>query len=252
MERSSISLPTDREIQRQTINRNSTLGLDWGPNATWGINIQIPAFDRTHETIALGDTQLSSQRSSGLSDVRVMGRYQGFTKDHSFGVQLGVKLPSGRTGDLFIHGPQAGEPVDRGLQLGTGTTDLLLGIYKFGTITPRWGYFAQLLFQIPTNSRDDFRPGNGLNLNTGLRYSGSPSFVPQLQVNVRIEKPESGLNADLTNSGATLAYLSPGFILRITYQLHLSVFIQVPIYQRVTGYQIEPRFLASLGLHYAF
>lgn len=252
VDRGAIGFPTNREIQQQTINRNTMLGLDWSPSVNWGVNVQIPLFDRTHETIAPGDTGPSSQRSAGLGDIRVVGRYQGFAKDHSFGVLFGVKLPTGRTRDRFIGGPQVGEPVDRGLQLGTGTTDLLLGAYKFGSFAPSWEYFAQVLFQIPANSRDDYRPGNGLNLNVGLRYSGFRGLVPQLQVNVRAEKPESGLNADRENSGATLAYLSPGCTFRVSYRLRLSVFIQVPIYQRVTGYQIEPRFLASLGLHYAF
>lgn len=252
VDRGAISFPADREIQQQTINRNATLGLDWSPNADWGIHVLVPSFNRTHETIAPGDNEVSAQRSSGLSDIRVLGRYQGFSKDHSSGVQFGVKLPTGRTGDLFINGPQSGEPVDRGLQLGTGTTDLLLGVYKFGNLAPGWDYFTQALLQVPTNSRDGFRPGNGLNLNAGVRYMGSHGFVPQLQVNVRAEKPESGVNADVENSGATLAYLSPGFTVRMSDQLHVSAFIQVPIYQRVTGYQLEPKFLASVGLHYSF
>lgn len=252
VDRGAIGFPTDREIQQQTINRNLTLGLDWSPNANWGLNLQVPTYDRTHETIAEGDTEVSSQRSTGLGDIRVMGRYQGFSEDHSFGVQLGVKLATGRTEDTFINGPQQGGLVDRGLQLGTGTTDLLVGVYKFGSLAPHWGYFAQALAQVATDSHDGFRPGNGLNLNAGLRYTGFRSFVPQLQVNVRAEKPETGEQADTDNSGATLAYLSPGFTVHLSNQLHVSAFVQVPVYQRVSGYQPEPRFLASVGVHYNF
>lgn len=247
-----VTFPAGREIQLQTINRNTTLALDWSPTATWGVTALIPAYTRTHETVAEGDTEPSASRSSGLGDVRLLGRYQGFEEDHSFGLQFGVKLPTGRTADTFATGPQAGRPVDRGLQLGTGSTDLILGVYKFGQITPDWGYFAQASFQAAVAHPSAFRPGNGLNANLGVRYVGWRSVTPALQVNVRAEKPETGPEADAPDSGATLAYLSPGVTVHLSNQLHVYAFVQVPVYQHVTGTQIEPRFLASLGVHYTF
>jgi hypothetical protein len=62
----------------------------------------------------------------------------------------------------------------------------------------------------------------------------------------------SGANADIGNSGATLAYPSPGVTVHLSNQLHVYAFVQVPVYQHVTGYQIEPRFLASVSVHYNF
>lgn len=247
-----VTFPVSREIQRQTVNRNTTLALDWSPNAVWGVTAFVPSYTRTHETVAEGDTEPSASRSSGLGDVRLIGRYQGFEEDRSFGVQFGVKLPTGRTTDTFATGPQAGQPVDRGLQPGTGSTDLILGVYKFGQLTADWGYFVQAAFQAAVAHQQGFRPGDGLNANLGVRYTGWRSVTPALQVNVRAEKPETGPEGDTLNSGATLAYLSPGVTVHLSNQLHLYAFVQVPVYQHVTGYQIEPRFLASLGVHYNF
>jgi hypothetical protein len=121
-----------------------------------------------------------------------------------------LKFATGKFNDTFASGPQTGEIVDRSLQLGTGTTDLMLGVYGFGALTPDWGYFAQALVQQPLNSREDFKPSAGVNLNLSLRYMASTTFVPQLQINARIEKREVGANADVDNSGASLFYLSPG------------------------------------------
>ena len=249
---SGITFPASREIQRQTLNRNTTLTLDWSPNADWGVTLIAPAYTRSHETIAEGDTAVSSSRSSGIGDLRLLGRYQGFSEDHSFGVQFGVKLPTGRTDDVFDAGPQAGGTVDKGLQLGTGSTDLLLGVYKFGDATLQWGYFAQASLQVAVSHKDGFRPGNGLNVNAGVRYTGWDKVTPALQLNVRAEQPESGAEADRANSGATLAYLSPGVTVHLTNQVHLYAYVQVPVYQRVTGLQIEPKALYSLGLHCNF
>lgn len=251
VDRGSITLPTDREIQQETVNRNYTLTLDYNPNADWGVNLQLPYFDRFHTTVAEGDDAVSTSHTKSIGDARVIGRYQGFDRDHSTGVQFGVKLPTGSFHNNFIDGPQAGEPLDRALQPGTGTTDLLVGIYNFGALSRDWDYFAQALLQQPLNSREDFRPGTGLNANAGLRYVTNETFTPQIQLNLRTEKRESGANADVDNSGATLLYLSPGMTVHVTHHLHVFGFFQVPIYQRVNGYQIEPRYSVSVGLHYA-
>lgn len=248
----SIALPADQEIQKQTINRNTTLTVDYGFNPDWGMTVQLPYFNRSHATYAAGDTDLSTSQSSSIGDMRVMGRYQGFSPEHNWGIQFGAKLPTGPTNVNFNAGPQAGQPLDAGLQPGTGSTDLLLGVYRFGPINQSLDYFAQALLQVPVSSRNEFKPGVGANLTFGVRYATEGPVVPHLQVNVRTEGKESGAHADVANSGATLAYLSPGATWSITDNVQAYGFVQVPIYQRVTGYQLEPKYSVSVGVHYAF
>ena len=50
---------------------------------------------------------------------------------------------------------------------------------------------------------------------------------------------------------ATLVYLSPGVNVKLTDTSALYGYVQVPIYQHVNGYQIEPRWSASLGVRFA-
>jgi hypothetical protein len=252
VEKSSFLLPNDQEIQQNTLNRNLTLTLDYTPSADWGIALIVPAYDRYHETIAAGDTDPSFSQAKGLGDVRLLGRYQGFSEDQSFGMQFGVKLPTGGTNQTFNAGAEAGQPLDAGLQLGTVTTDLLLGCYAFGGLAPDWGCFGQLMFQKPLAEKNGFMPSAGLNMNIGVRYSGFASVTPHLQLNVRAEGRESGVNADIPNSGATLVYLSPGLTLNVGHAFQVYVFGQVPLAQRVNGLQLEPRYSVSMGLHYAF
>lgn len=251
-DRGSVNFPTDDEIQQKTINRNTTLTVDYGFNANWGVSVQLPYLQRYHTTIVGGDTDISTSRSSSLGDVRVLGRFQGFSAEHDWGVQFGLKLPTGKTNYNFKEGPQAGEALDRGLQPGTGSTDLLLGVYKFGPINQSFDYFAQALLQVPRSFKDEFKPGVGANLTAGIRYVTGGSVVPQLQINARTERKESGANADIPNSGATLVYLSPGATVTLTDKIKAYGFFQVPIYQRVTGLQIEPKYSVSVGLHYAY
>ena len=179
-----------------------------------------------------------------------MARYLGLTADRSVGLQLGLKLPTGGFDNNFIAGPQQGQALDRGLQPGTGTTDLLVGAFTFGALSRDWDYFAQGMLQQPLNSRDGFRPGTGANLNAGFRYMGIEGVTPSIQLNARIEGREVGVNADVANSGATLMYLSPGVNVQFTERLHAYAFVQLPVYQRVNGMQIEPRYTATIGIYY--
>jgi hypothetical protein len=250
--RNSLAIPNDREVQQTTINRNYTFALDYSPNKDWGVSVALPWFNRSHTTIAAGDEAISTSHDEGIGDLRVLARYSGFDPQRNTGFEFGVKLPTGRFTDTFERGPQQGAIVDRGLQLGTGTTDLLVGVYHFDSLSADWGYFAQALLQAPLNSRENFKPGTGLNLNLGVRYTASETFVPQLQINARIEKREQGANADVDNSGATLAYLSPGVTWNVSRRFSAYAFVQAPLYQRVNGLQIEAKWLGSVGLHYIF
>jgi hypothetical protein len=249
IDRRSVVLPAEREIQRETLNRNTIVTLDYSPTPVWGVDVQVPYFDRFHTTVAPGDTAISTSATSSVGDVRVLGRFQGFSPDRTTGVQFGLKLATGSFDNTFRAGPQEGTVVDRGLQPGTGTTDLLVGVYHFGALGRGWNYFAQALVDQPLDSRDGFRPGSGVNVNLGVRWAAGRLISPQLQLAVRTEERESGANADVANSGATLAYLGPGINARLGESLSVYAFVQVPVYARVNGYQLEPRYLASIGLH---
>ncbi len=251
VDRGGIPLPSEREIQQETLNGDYTLSLDYSRSAAWGIGLQIPYADRFHTTIAPGDTAISTSHTESLGDVRVTGRYQRFGARGSTGVQFGVKLPTGAFHEAFSAGPQSGGPVDRGLQPGTGTTDLLAGVYRFGAIGSEWEYFAQALIRRPLDSREGFRPSSALDLNVGARYASLRTVTPHLQLNVRAEDRESGSSADAANSGATLVYLSPGLTVRAGRSVELYGFVQLPVLQRVNGYQVEPRSSVSLGLHFS-
>ncbi|MGA0586897.1 hypothetical protein ACO2Q2_07185 [Dyella sp. KRB-257] len=246
----SIALPSDEELQRKTVNRNTLLGIDYSFNRAWGLSLQLPWFSRYHETWPEGETTLSSSDGRGLGDVRVLVRYQGFRPDASLGLQFGVKLATGTFKQSFSAGTAAGELLDRGLQRGTGTTDALLGVYKFGYFGESVGYFVQAMAQAALNARDGFRPGNSLNVNVGLRYLDAGIVTPQLQLNLHGEQRESGAFADRANSGATLAYLSPGLGLKLGRRLDAFVFLQLPVHEHVNGIQIEPGRLWSAGVQY--
>jgi len=248
--RAALAFPNDDEIQQRTVNRNTWLDLNYVADPRWAISVQLPYLDRLHTTIAAGDTAISTSDATGLGDVRVLGRYQSLGTTRSFGFQFGLKLPTGRFDQNFSSGPQAGGLVDPGLQLGTGTTDLLLGASWFARPTTNLGCFTQITFQQPLAERAGFIPSTSVTGSGGIRWLNASSFTPQLQLNVKSESREHGAEADTPNSGGTLAYLSPGLTTELGTGGAGYVFVQLPVYQRVNGLQLEPKWLLSIGLRW--
>jgi hypothetical protein len=234
------------EVEQGTLNRYYTLGLDYSSGKTWGVNLQLPFYDRTHSTVADGVTSTSDFHE--LADIRVVGRYQGWSPDGDSGLLFGVKLPTGKTTSTF----SSGEPLDRSLQAGTGSTDLIVGIFRFGSLSRNWDWFGQGLYQAAIKTKDDYRPGNALNLNAGVRYMNWGSLVPQLQINAKTGARDTGTNADTVNSGGTLVYLSPGLTFKAGKAARIYGFVQLPIYQHVNGFQLAPRWNASIGTTLSF
>ena len=251
VDRAGLTFPNDNEIQQSTTNHSTLVGLDYTGSGAWGVAAELPYIDRNHSTIGAGDTDISTSHASGLGDVRLLGRYQlESTHSQNFSVQLGLKLPTGQFRQTFATGPQAGALVDRGLQLGTGTTDALLGTSYFTRLNGRLGAFGSALLDQPLAQRDDFIPSSSLGLNAGLRLLTTGWVSPQLQVNSRFDSREHGAMADTANSGGTFVYLSPGATVEIGERVNAYVFFQLPVYQHVNGLQLEPKWLLSTGLSF--
>ncbi len=248
----ALGAGTAQETQRYTLTRFYTVALDYGFNRDWGVNVQVPMLRRTHGTLAEGDAQPSFSSKSGIGDVSIVGRYQGIFDDRSFGVQLGVKLPTGAFDQAFSEGPQAGALLDRGLQLGTGTTDAIAGVYHFAAFSRDWDHFEQLQIKVPLNERENFKPGSQLSANLGFRYVGWRSVVPQLQLNFKAEGRESGAEADRPNSGSREIYLSPGLGWQPAKAIWVYGFVQLPVYRDYDGLQLAPHYSVTTGLRYAF
>jgi hypothetical protein len=240
------------ETEQYTKNQYYTLGLDYLLNRDWGVNLQVPYINRDHVTLGAGDTDNSYSKSNDLGDIKLMGRYQGFFPDAKTGVILGLKLPTGKINEVFNSGPMAGGLLDASLQAGTGSTDLVIGAYHFNTLMPNVDWFAQVLYQFAVSTRNDYRVGNAINANVGVRYTGLGDVMPQLQINAQQRQSDSGLNSDPLNTGGKLVYLSPGLTVKVSDNVKVYGFVQLPIYQYVEGLQLAPRWNASLGFNFGW
>ena len=262
---------TPQEIEDYTTTRTITASLNYSSD-TWGVNTQLPFVQRTHGTF--GNTGgwpsttaaagYASSSDNSIGDVRVIGRYTGFSTDKTAGIIAGIKLPTGGTNANFnTSTPAAPAPVDRSLQIGTGSTDLILGGFLTGAIG-EYGLFAQGTVQYAVATKiiggQDYRPGNAYALNTGIRYAKFGSqFTPMLQLNIINRQPDTGAGATPVDAvtggpatGGTLVYLAPGASIRIGGGTSAYGFIQIPIYQNVNSLQLSARYTLTLGIKQSF
>jgi hypothetical protein len=257
-------VPDGVELERDTLNRYLTVGVDYSPNTDWNIDLRIPYVIRTHSTYGDYDPTaplppVSDSRSSSLGDIKLIGSYQGLLATNNLGVQLGVKLPTGQYGTdvKFRSGPASGSPLDASLQPGTGSTDIIVGAYYFQAISKNFDFFANLQFQSAVTSKqnqpgNDFRPGNSTTVSFGVRYAENPKWVPQLQMNLLHKSVDQGALADIYDTAGYVAYVSPGLTAKVAGNLQVYGFAQVPVYSDLVGYQLFPRYTFSVGASYAF
>jgi hypothetical protein len=155
-----------QEVEHKTINRYTTLGLDYMVSANWNFRLLVPYIDRSHTTYGNALTsqittdQLSGANISGLGDVKFITSFQGLLPRHNLGFQLGVKLATGDYGGpnndgtsivghhpfTFTTGPNSQNPspgnlVDTSLQPGTGSTDIIVGTYFYQPVSQNFDAF---------------------------------------------------------------------------------------------------------------
>jgi hypothetical protein len=132
-----------------------------------------------------------------------------------------------------------GEPAERTLQPGTGTTDALLGAYyreAIGNLNASW--FVQANLALPFNSYHDYRPGQQVLIDLGARWDATDRLGLMLQLNAHWKARDSGAEAEPEDSGSRTLSLSPGVTFAITPAVQVYAFVQLPLYQHVNGVQL--------------
>jgi hypothetical protein len=250
------------------------VGLQYMLNREWGFGVRVPTANRSFLTDnnfpeSPGQpADLQRFHVSSLGDLEITGMYTGFSNDLSKGLIFGLRLP---TGNWKATG------FDRDTNIGTGSTDLVLGGFWRGLITGdnAWQYFAQTKFMdsIATHAvanpvfgegAGSYRPGTSLDSAVGITYNNwyhvgpFDKIAPLLQVIVSHRQPDTGVAAHTGDTGYDRVFISPGIdITKViddpnnrTFKLYGDV--EIPIYERVNGNQIVAPYLVKIVAAYTF
>jgi len=251
----------DKEIKTDFI----MIGGQYMFNRSWGAQIELPYAYRTFRTIGGPNNEPTTLKWDALGDLRVHALYTGFSPDLSSGLDFGLKLPTGN----WQHNDQYGD-VDRDSEIGTGSTDILLGGFHRGNLTQdgQWQWFAQGELDLPVLSQDQYTPGWEFDSDAGINFKGwsfgRVHVSPLAQTLFSFRGSDSGAYASgglydsdppatlgSPDSGYQRLLLSPG----LEFHIHPVVIYadaEVPVWQNFTGNQLAAPVLFKINLSYHF
>jgi len=247
----SSQAPAANNDDKKLESQFTSLGLQYMFNSSWGVQTELPYTFRYFKGTDDNPTpHVATDNWSGLGDIRIQGIYTGFRADMSAGVTFGLKLPSGD----FNEDPDL---VDRDTQIGTGSTDILLGGFYRGNldVNQNWDWFMQAQLDMPTFIQDHYRPGIEFDSAAGIDYKGfalgKVRISPLVQALFSERASDSGLNADPDNSGYQRILLSPGVEFHI-HPVKIYADAEFPVFQNVTGNQLTAPVLFKISMSYMF
>ncbi len=241
----------DKEIRTHFI----TADLQYMFDRSWGFQLEVPYWNRYFKTTGgKSGSSIVSLDWWALGDIRLKGIYTGFSPDLSSGLTFGAKLP---TGD-YKHNDAFGD-VDRDTEVGSGSTDLLLGGFHRQNLPwdhERWTWFAQAELDLPVLTQNDYTPGTEIDAAAGIYYTGfslrNLRINPVAQVIGSERTRDSGSQAaHPIASGYQRVLLSPG----IEFDLHpWKVYgdAEFPVFENTRGDQLVAPVLFKVSVSYMF
>ena len=236
----------DKEIRTDFF----TLMGQYRLSRTWSVRAEVPFWSRAFHTENSAGTGVNRFVHAAIGDVRLTATYSGLARDGSTGVVLGLKLPSGD----FKY-----PDFDRDTEIGTGSTDLLIGGYRGASLGAggRWSYFMQALGDLPISSQGGYTPGREADGAIGVAWHGLSaatakiSLIPTLQMIGSIRAQDSGPLAHPGDSGYERVLISPGLaVAGRDWQVRGD--LEIPLQQRFNGHQLAAPILFKLRVSRGF
>jgi hypothetical protein len=240
--RASDDLNNDKQIRTEFF----TGGVQYMIDRKWGVMVEAPVWAR-HFATTDANGNVGGFDHGGVGDIRVRGVYSGFSEDMSSGLTFGAKLPTGS-----FNNPD----FDRDTQIGTGSTDLLLGAYHAGALPGgAFKWFGNLQWDEPVLDAGGYRPGAEVDGVVGSYYDaltvGGVKIAPLASVVGSLRWRDIGVAADPADSGYKRVLLTPGFeVSRGRVRVYGDV--GFPVYQRMYGNQLVASELYKLNIGWSF
>ncbi len=251
----------DKVAQNNKIKSNDEGGyekhLTFQLSGIYSVSPRVSFIGMIPYSIRSGREDLNSvlSRTSGIGDVILFARYfplEIHTMKSTFllSTQLGLKLPTGKSDEKT-----GGELIDPHLQLGTGSTDFLIGtniMYSFN----RFSISANFLYGFRNKGNTGYRFGNTLNYNLNFGYRVFQSGVGRnivvlnagLKGDMRGKESQDGITID--DSGGNTTYVSAGVNYFITPRLEFEFQFNQPVYYNLNGTQDAETFRVVSGVQF--
>jgi len=226
-----------------------TVGGQYQFNRSWGLTVAVPYWQRSFLTTDEDSGAPVGSSHSAIGDIRIKASYTGFSADMSTGLTFGVKLANG---DTSFPG------FDADTQIGSGSTDALIGAYHLGRLTAdqHWSYFVEGQWDQPVAHRANYRPGAEGDIAFGAYYEGWSThrelkLVPILQLRAVHRQADGGPDALPDDTGYSRVLVSPGLEWTVR-RLQVYADVALPVYTYARGNQLFANEMWKLNASYHF
>ncbi|MFQ5693364.1 MAG: transporter, partial [Nitrospinota bacterium] len=144
------------------------------------------------------------------------------------------------------------------LQLGSGSVDGLVGAAA-GSASMRWSFEGAVTYKINSEA-DGFQFGNVLSYDLYAAYQVYPDWPTSglsqlnfsLELNGKTREENEADGRDLSGTGGTVFFLSPGLQYIVSGNFLVETGVQLPIYEDLDSGQLEPDYNVLFGFRYLF
>jgi hypothetical protein len=225
-----------------------TIGGHYQFDRSWGMAVEVPYWQRYFQTTDEATGQIVESRHGAVGDIRIKGIYSGFSPDMSTALTFGLKL---------ANGDHSYANFDADTQIGSGSTDVLLGAYHLGRITAdnRWTYFLQGQWDQPVTHESNYRPGAEGVAALGVYYegwatAGGLKLSPIGQLRAVYRRADSGADAMPDDTGYSRILVSPGLeFAKGRFKTYADV--ALPLYTNARGNQLFANEMWKLNVSWA-
>ncbi len=253
----SGEIEADHHRELRTTNELAQLDISYGVTPKFALSVSIPFMnnrDHEHDIIhGPGDEDYARERTSGMGDIRLTGKYAAHTSiRHLLVAGLGVKAP---TGEYKLRN-SSGDINELTLMPGSGAWDGLISMHYTYQIQPhKWDTFISGAYQLATANDLEYKMGDTLLFNAGTNYrftAHEKEFTTSLQINLRQAPRDEFNDQDVPNTGGTWVYLTPGITVHATANTAVYTHLQLPLYQAVNDTNLAPSYGLIVGLSHSF
>jgi Putative MetA-pathway of phenol degradation len=232
----------------------TTLGVQDVLGEAWSLQAALPFVSRHFETTGgASGSDLVSLNFNGVGDLRFQAIYTGLSPGFVSGLSVGLKLPTGS----FTRNDAYGD-IDRDTEIGSGSTDLILGAFRRLDLGPdiRWSGIAQVMLDLPVLTQSGYRPGAEIDAAFGAYFSGwrvrGVLISPALQLKASVRDRDGGPNATHpVASGFERLLAVPGLEVDLR-PIKVNAEVGLPLYQHLTGNQLAASALFKFEVTYAY
>lgn len=243
------SAPAADNEDKAIYSRFMTIGARHQFNRAWGVTVEVPYWDRELVNEDEDTGEIVAHSHAAIGDIHIKGAYTGFSADMSSGLTFGVKLANGDDSYPYF---------DADTQIGSGSTDLLLGGYHLGRYTAdnRWSYFLQAQWDQPLWHKDSYRPGAEGVAAAGLYFEGwsthaNLKFSPVAQLRAVYRRPDGGPESLPDDTGYTRLLASPGIEVAAG-NTRIYADVALPLYTNARGNQLFAQQLWKVNVSHYF